>query len=250
MTAQELSGRVALVTAGSRGLGAEIGRELARRGADVAFTYVSDQGAAEALVAELEALGRQALAVKADAADFLVAQRAVDEIIRSLESLDILVCNAGVARSAPLQRMTEQEWDVVIDVTLKGTFNYFRAVAPVFVKQRRGKIVSIGSINGLRGRMGTASYNAAKAGLVGLVKTAAAELGAAGINVNLVAPGFVDTPSQVNTSELIRDLVIKETALKRLGTPADIAAVVAFLVSESAAHVTGQIIKVDAGQYL
>lgn len=250
MTAQELAGRVALVTAGSRGLGAEIGRELARRGADVAFTYVSDQGAAETLVAELEALGRRALAVKADAADFLAAQQVVDEIIRSLGSLDILVCNAGVARSAPLQRMTEQDWDLVVDVTLKGTFNYLRAVAPVFIKQRGGKIVSIGSINGLRGRMGTASYNAAKAGLVGLVKTAAAELGAAGINVNLVAPGFVDTPSQVNTSELIRDLVIKETALKRLGTPADVAAVVAFLVSAAAAHVTGQVIKVDAGQYL
>jgi 3-oxoacyl-[acyl-carrier protein] reductase len=249
-TQSDLAGRVALITAGSRGLGAEIGRELARRGADVAFTYVSDKAAADAAVAELQGLGRRALAVQANASDFDAAQRTVDETIAALGSVDILVCNAGVARSAPIQRMTEQDWDVVIDVTLKGTFNYFRAVAPVFVKQKRGKIVSIGSINGLRGRMGTASYNAAKAGLVGLVKTAAAELGAAGVNVNLVAPGFVDTPSQVNTSELIRDLVIKETALKRLGTPADIAAVVAFLVSDAAAHVTGQVIKVDAGQYL
>ena len=115
---------------------------------------------------------------------------------------------------------------------------------------RRGKIVCIGSINGLRGRMGTASYNAAKAGLVGLVKTAAAELGAGGVNVNLVAPGYVETPSQTNTPELIRDLVVKETSLKRLGTPADVAPLVAFLASDAAAHITGQIIKVDAGQYL
>jgi 3-oxoacyl-[acyl-carrier protein] reductase len=149
-----------------------------------------------------------------------------------------------------LWNMTEADWDSVMQVSLKGAFNYIRAVAPLFKDQRYGKIVCIGSINGLRGRIGSASYNASKAGLVGLVKTAAAELGRFDVNANLVAPGFIETPSQANTPELIRDLVLKECAIKRLGTPEDIAPVVAFLCSESARHITGQVIKVDAGQYL
>ena len=250
MSRESLAGRVALVTAGGRGLGAEIARELGRRGADVAFTYRRDEQAAGALCAELVGLGRRAVGFVAEAADFARAAAVVAATRAQLGGLDILVCNAGVARGVPLVRMTEEDWDAVLDVTLKGTFNYLRAAAPGLVDQRRGKIICIGSINGLRGRIGTASYNAAKAGLVGLMKTAAAELGPAQVNVNLVAPGFVETPSQITTPELIRDLVQKETALRRLGTPADIAPVVAFLASDAAAHVTGQVIKVDAGQYL
>lgn len=246
----ELSGRIALVTAGGRGLGAEIARELARRGADVAVTYLKDDAGAAALVTELTALGRRAQAIKADAADFNAAERAVAEVQATLGGLDVLVCNAGIARSAAINRMTEADWDIAVDATLKSAFNYIRHAAPGLMAQRRGKIVCIGSINGLRGRIGTASYNAAKAGLVGLVKTAAAELGPAGVNVNLIAPGYLETPSQTTTPELIRDLVIKETVLKRLGTPGDISPVVAFLVSPSADHITGQVIKVDAGQYL
>jgi 3-oxoacyl-[acyl-carrier protein] reductase len=247
---EALTGRIALVTAGGRGLGAEIVRELAARGADVAFTYRRDEQAAAALCAELGRLGRRAVGFAADASDFARAGEVVAATRAQLGGLDILVCNAGVARGVPIVRMSEDDWDAVLGVTLKGTFNYLRAAAPGMVEQRRGKIVCIGSINGLRGRIGTASYNAAKAGLVGLMKTAAAELGPAQVNVNLVAPGFVETPSQVTTPELIRDLVQKETALRRLGTPADIAPVVAFLASDAAAHVTGQVLKVDAGQYL
>jgi 3-oxoacyl-[acyl-carrier protein] reductase len=247
---EALTGRVALVTAGGRGLGAEIVRELAGRGADVAFTYRRDEQAAAALCAELARLGRRGVAFAAEASDFPRAAEVVAATRAQLGGLDILVCNAGVARGVPIVRMSEDDWDAVLAVTLKGTFNYLRAAAPGMVEQRRGKIVFIGSINGLRGRIGTASYNAAKAGLTGLMKTAAAELGPAQVNVNLVAPGFVETPSQVTTPELIRDLVQKETALRRLGTPADIAPVVGFLASDAAAHVTGQVIKVDAGQYL
>jgi 3-oxoacyl-[acyl-carrier protein] reductase len=246
----DLSGKVALVTAGSRGLGAEIARELARQGADVAFTYLKDEAAADKLREEIRGLGRKAHASAADAADFGAAGRVVGETVAQLGGLHILVCNAGVARSVALHRMTEADWDVPLAVGLKGAFNYIRAAAPVFLEQRRGRIICIGSINGLRGRLGTTSYNAAKAGLVGLVKTAAAELGPAGVTANLLAPGYLETPSQTNTPELIRDLVLKETALKRLGTPADVAPWVAFLASEAAAHVTGQVIKVDAGQYL
>lgn len=246
----ELIDRVALVTAGSRGLGAEIVRQLARQGADVAFTYLQDSASAESLVAEVEALGCRCLAMQADVGDFERAQQAVAEVVRTLGQIHILVCNAGVARGAPIYSMAEADWDDVVRTSLKGAFNYIRAAAPLFMEQRYGKVVCIGSINGLRGRIGSASYNAAKAGLVGLIKTAAAELGRFEINANLVAPGFIETPSQARTSELIRDLVLKECAIKRLGMPGDIAPVVVFLCGDAARHITGQVIKVDAGQYL
>lgn len=246
----DLSGRVGLVTAGSRGLGAEVVRALARQGADVAFTYVQDADAAAALVAEVEATGRRALAIQADASDLPRAGEAVGQVEEQFGGIHLLVCNAGLARGGALWKQSEADWDRVLDVTLKGAFNYVQAAAPHYIEQGYGKIVCVGSINGLRGRIGSIGYNAAKAGLTGLVKTAAAELGPSNVNVNLVAPGFIETPSQVNTPELIRDLVLKECAIKRLGTPEDIAPVIVFLCSDAARHVTGQIIKVDAGQYL
>ncbi|MBI4305286.1 MAG: SDR family oxidoreductase [Chloroflexi bacterium] len=225
-------------------------RTLAARGADVAFTYLSDASAAEALTAEVHTSGRRCIALQADARDFRRAQQVVDDVQGRLGGLQILVCNAGLARGVALWKMTEADWDGVVDLALKSAFNYIRAVAPLFMERTHGKIVCIGSINGLRGRIGSAGYNAAKAGLVGLVKTAAAELGRYDVNVNLVAPGFIETTSQENTPELIRDLVLKECAIKRLGTPGDIAPVVAFLCGDDARHITGQVIKVDAGQYL
>ena len=242
--------RTALVTAGSRGLGAEIARELAAEGANVAVTYATDEQAAEALAAELEAQGGKAISIKADARDFVRAQEVVHQVGEQLGDLDVLVCNAGAGRSAPLISMTEDEWDEAVDLSLKSAFNYIRAAGSGLVERKYGKVVCIGSINGLRGRLGTAGYNAAKAGLVGLVKTAAAELGPAGVNVNLVAPGFIETPSQQSTPLLIRDMVVNETALRRLGRPEDIAPLVTFLCSDAARHVTGQTIRVDAGQYL
>ena len=245
-----LHGRVALVTAASKGVGASIVRDLAQLGADVAFTYLSDSAAAKQVEADVQNSGRRCLSFQACAGDYAAAQRIVAEVQQRLGGLAILVCNAGIARSAPLANMSEQDWDDVIKVSLKGAFNYMRAAAPGFMAQQDGKIVCIGSINGLRGRLGSASYNAAKAGLVGLVKTAAAELGRHNINVNLVAPGFIDSPSQADTPELIRDLVLKECAIKRLGRPEEISSVVAFLCGDGARHVTGQVIKVDAGQYL
>jgi 3-oxoacyl-[acyl-carrier protein] reductase len=246
----DLKGQVALVTGGSRGLGAEIVCELAKQGADVAFTYVQNTAEAEALASKVQELGCRCSAIQADVSDFQRAQQVVAEVREELGCIQVLVCNAGISRGGALWKTTEADWDDVIDVSLKGAFNYIRAVAPLYMEQRYGKAVCIGSINGLRGRIGSISYNAAKAGLVGLVKTAAAELGQFNVNVNLVAPGFIETPSQANTPELIRDLVLKECAIKRLGMPEDIARVVVFLCSEAARHVTGQVIKVDAGQYL
>jgi len=241
---------VTLVTAGSRGLGAEIVRQLAAQGSDVAFTYLQDSAAAGELVAELKGSGRRGVAIQADAADFSKAQEAVSRVVSELGRIDVLVCSAGIARSAQIWQMDEADWDLVVDVSLKGAFNYIRAVSAPFMKQMSGKIVCVGSINGLRGRAGTVSYNAAKAGLVGLVKTAAAELGEFNVNVNLVAPGFIETTSQTNTPQAVRDRVKQECAIKRLGTPQDIAPLVVFLASDAARHITGQTIKVDAGQYL
>ncbi len=246
----DLKNQVALVTAGARGLGAEVVRELAAHEADVAFTYLQNSSAAADLVSEVENLGRKSISIQADASDFSRAKEVVSEVVDNFGRLDILVCNAGIARSAAIWNMDEADWDLVLDTSLKGAFNYIHSASSHFMKQMSGKIVCVGSINGLRGRVGTASYNAAKAGLVGLVKTAAAELGEFNVNVNLVAPGFIETPSQAKTPELIRNLVKKECAIKRLGRPQDIAPVVVFLTSDAARHVTGQTIKVDAGQYL
>ena len=245
-----LAGRIALVTAGSRGLRDKIVRQLSGQGADVAFTYLRDAAAAGALIDEIKRTGRRCVGLQADARDFARASEVVDAVRSELGELDVLVCNAGYSKPASLWKISEADWDDVVDVSLKGAFNYMRAASPVFMQKQSGKIVCIGSINGLRGRIGTANYNAAKAGLVGLVKTAAAELGASNVNVNLVAPGFIETPSQVNTPELIRDLVLKECAIKRLGTPEDIAPVVGFLCSDMSRHVTGEVVKVDAGQYI
>lgn len=241
---------VALVTGGSRGLGAEIVREFARSGYDVAFTYLEHAQAAARVAREVEALGRRAQTYQADAADFAKAHEVVSAVISDLGGIHALVCNAGFPRRKPLWEHTEADWDDVLGVCLKGAFNYIHAVSPVFIEQNRGKIVAIGSINGLRARRYITSYNAAKAGLTGLVKTAALELGGHDVNVNLVAPGFIETSSQVDRAQSFRDLVLSECAIKRLGTPQDIAPVVMFLCSEAARHMTGQVIKVDAGQYM
>jgi 3-oxoacyl-[acyl-carrier protein] reductase len=246
----DLRGKIVLVTGGSKGLGAGIARQFAGYGANIAFTYSQDEDTAQGLITDIEREGSRCIAIKADASDFNKAHEVIDEVIKVFGDLHILVCNAGFSRGAVLWKLKESDWDDVVNISLKGAFNYIHAVSPHLIEQKYGKIVCIGSINGLRGRIGGASYNAAKSGLIGLVKTAAAELGGYNINVNLVAPGFIETPSQSHTPELIRDLVLKECAIKRLGTPDDIAPVVVFLCSDAARHVTGQIIKVDAGQYL
>jgi 3-oxoacyl-[acyl-carrier protein] reductase len=246
----ELQNRIALVTGAGKGLGAEIVRQLAVQGADVAFTYKSDSLGAGLLETNIRALGHRCVGLQGCVSDYNRAKQIIEEVRTQFGGLHIVVCNAGIASSAPIVRMSESDWDAVIAVSLKGAFNYIHASAPSLIEQAYGKIVCVGSINGLRGRMGTASYNTAKAGLLGLVKTAASELGRHNINVNLVAPGFIETTTQAHTPELIRDLVLKECAIKRLGQPLDISPCVAFLVSEDARHITGQVIKIDAGQYL
>ena len=246
----DLKGKVAIVTGGTRGIGAEIVRTLARCGADVALNYRKSATEAEAMVKELESLGRRALAVQADVASFDDAQRMVEEVVKKLGGLHILVTNAGMNWDGVVWKMTEEQFDRVIDVDLKGTFNYLRAASAVFKAQGYGRFLSITSINGLRGKFGQTNYSAAKAGVIGLTKAAAKDLGKFGVTCNSVAPGFILTEMGESMPAEFRQTAIDESAVKRAGLPEDVAWLVAFLASECGRHITGEVIKVDGGQYI
>ncbi len=246
----DLSGKVAIVTGGTRGIGAEIVRTLARQGADVALNYRKSAEEAERMVAELEAMGRRGLAVQADVASFGDAQAMVDKVVAELGGLHILVTNAGMNWDGVLWKMTEEQFDRVIEVDLKGTWNYLRAAAPIFREQRYGRFLSITSINGLRGKFGQTNYSAAKAGVIGLTKAAAKDLGKYGVTCNSIAPGFILTEMGESMPAEFREAAINESAVKRAGKPEDVAWLVAFLASECGRHITGEVIKVDGGQYI
>lgn len=246
----DLKGKVAIVTGGTRGIGAQIVRTLARQGADVALNYRKSAAEADAMVQELEGMGRRAIAVQADVASFADAQRMVDEVVAKLGGLHILVTNAGMNWDGVLWKMTEEQFDRVIEVDLKGTFNYLRAAAPVFKGQNWGRFLSITSINGLRGKFGQSNYSAAKAGVIGLTKAAAKDLGKFGVTCNSVAPGFILTEMGESMPPEFRQAAIDESAVKRAGAPEDVAWLVAFLASECGRHITGEVIKVDGGQYI
>jgi 3-oxoacyl-[acyl-carrier protein] reductase len=243
-----LAGRVALVTGGSRGIGAAIALAFAREGCDVAAVHKDDREGARGTEAAVRALGRRFLAFDADVADFAEAQRVVGETRDALGRLDALVCNAGVTRDRTLLKMTEAEWDAVIETNLKGAFNYIRAAAPLFKEAGAGKIVAIASINGLRGKFGQANYAASKAGLIALVKTAARELGRYGVRANAVAPGLVRTEMARKLPPEFVQAAERESALGRIAEPEEVASVVVFLCSDAARHVTGQCVVVDGGQ--
>ncbi len=245
-----LLGQVALVTGGSRGIGAAIVTGLARQGCDVAFTYRGRAAAAQAVAGEVCRLGRRAMPIQADVADFDAADSAVGSIVAALGRLDILVCNAGITRDGVVWKMTEQQWDAVIETNLKGYFNYNRAAARVFKERRRGKIVNISSINGLRGKFAQSNYSAAKAGNLALTKALAKELGKFNVNVNCVAPGMVMTEMADSLAPEFLNAAVKETVLGRIASAEDVANVVAFLCSDASRHVTGEVIKVDGGQYI
>jgi len=246
----DLSGKVAIVTGGTRGIGAEIVRTLARQGADVALNYRKSAAEAEAISKELEGMGRRCVAVQADVSSFADAQQMVATVVEKLGGLHILVTNAGVNWDGVLWKMAEDQWDRVIDVDLKGTFNYLRAAAPIFKEQGNGRFIAVTSINGLRGKFGQTNYSAAKSGVHGLTKAAAKDLGKFGVTCNAVAPGFILTEMGESMPEQFRQMAIDESAVKRAGKPEDIAWLVAFLASECGRHITGEIIKVDGGQYI
>ncbi len=246
----DLEGKVALVTGGSMGIGTSICMDLAKNGADVALTYRKHGAEAEAIAKEIKEMGRKAVAYKVDVSEFEAVQTLVADIVGEFGRLDILVNNAGMNWDGVIWKMTEEQWDAVINVDLKGNFNFIRAVAPIFKEQKSGKIVNVTSINAMRGRFGQSNYAAAKAGAIGLTKTIAKELGRSRVNVNAVAPGLIETDMISGMPEDFKQKSRAETVFDALGTPDEVAYVVTFLCSEKSRHITGEIIKVDGGQYI
>ncbi|MBN1179378.1 MAG: 3-oxoacyl-[acyl-carrier-protein] reductase [Anaerolineae bacterium] len=243
----QLAGKVAVVTGASRGIGRAIALELARRGARVVVNYHRNAEAAAAVVAQIEADGGQALAVQADVSDFEQAQVLIQAALDAYERIDILVNNAGTTRDQALMMMKEDEWDTVIQVNLKSLFNTCKAAARKMVRQRYGRIVNISSVAGIAGQFGQTNYAASKAGVIGFSKSLAKELGARGITVNVVAPGFVPTDLTADLPDDLRAAAMEHTPLKRMGEPEEIAYAVAFLASDEASFITGAVLPVDGG---
>ena len=245
-----LKGKVAIVTGGTRGIGRAIALDLAANGADIVLNYRKSVELAGELADAIRRMGRRALVIQADVAGYDGAQAMVQKVLDELGRLDILVNNAGMNWDGVVWKMTEEQWDRVIEVDLKGTFNYTRAATPVFREQGAGKIVNITSINGLRGKFGQTNYSAAKAGVIGFTKACARDLGRYGVNVNAVAPGLIETEMVKAAPEQVREMALAEIVLGRLGLPEEVAYVVTFLCTEKARHITGQVIQVDGGQYM
>jgi 3-oxoacyl-[acyl-carrier protein] reductase len=247
-----LEGKNALVTGGSQGIGAATSLKLAEEGANVCLTFRKHEAEANKYVDEIRAMGRQALALKCDIASFAQAEAVVKTTLETFGGLDILVNNAGMNWDGVSWKMKEEQWDRVIEVNLKGYFNFTRHVAPIFKDQKSGKIINITSINGIRGKFGQTNYSASKAGIIGFTKALAKELGAFNVNVNAIAPGLIETTmlKESPSCDKIVDMALNEIVLKRIGLPEDLANVVAFFASENARHITGEVIKVDGGQYI
>lgn len=247
-----LEGKNAIVTGGSQGIGAAIALELAREGANVCLTYRKHESEAQEYADQISKMGRKALAVKCDISSFSEAEAVVKAALNEFSSLQILVNNAGMNWDAVSWKMSEEQWDRVIEVNLKGYFNFTRQAAPIFKDQKYGKVINITSINGLRGKFGQTNYSASKAGIIGFTKALAKELGGFGVNVNAVAPGLIETAMlrDSESRDKIIDMALAEIVLKRVGQPEDLANVVAFLASDKARHITGEVVKVDGGQYI
>lgn len=245
-----LEGKSAIVTGGSLGIGTSIALKLAEFGANVAINYRKHKDEAEEVVRKIQEMGQKGLVVQADISNFKDAGKMVEKVVSEFGGIDILVNNAGINWDGVIWKMTEEQWDAVLNINLKGYFNYIRSVAPIFREQKSGKIVNVTSINGLRGKFGQSNYSASKAGIIGLTKTVARELGKYGVNVNAVAPGLIETDMLKNADDSVRTAALEDIVIKRIGQPNEVAEVVAFLCCENSRHITGEVIKVDGGQYI
>ena len=243
----DLSGRVAIVTGSGRGIGQAIALKLAEVGADVVVNDIGEPEALEKTAAEIRALKRQSLGVIADVSSAEDVARLVETTVTTFGRIDILVNNAGVTRDQLLMRMSEPDWDTVISIDLKSAFLCCRAVLPHMLKQRWGRIVSISSITGEIGNAGQANYASAKAGIIGLTRSIAKEVGSRGITANAIAPGFIDTMMTQQLKEKYREELMQRIPVGFFGSPRDIAEAAAFLASEEARYITGQVLKVDGG---
>lgn len=240
-------GKTALVTGGSRGLGRAICLELAEGGANVAFCWAGNEAAARETVRAVEALGARALAVRCDVADAERVDALVKAVLEAFGRIDVLVNNAGITRDNLVMRMSEEDFDAVIAANLKGAFLCMRAVSRPMLKQRYGRIVNVSSVVGLRGNAGQANYAASKAGLIGMTKSLARELASRGVTVNAVAPGFMETDMTAALPEAARAAALGSIPMGRPGAPEDAAKAAAFLASDEAAYITGQVLAVDGG---
>ena len=242
-----LEGKIALVTGAAKGIGRAIALALAADGATVVVNYNGSKERAEQVVEEIKALGADGMAYQCNVADTAATADMVKEVIKTYGKLDILVNNAGITRDNLIMKMSEEDFDAVIDANLKGCFNTIKAVSRQMLKQRAGRIINITSVSGILGNAGQANYAASKAGIIGLTKTMARELASRGITVNAVAPGFVDTDMTQVLPENVKEAATAQIPLGRFGKPEDIANMVDYLASEKASYITGQIISVDGG---
>ena len=245
----QLEGKRVLITGAAQGIGKSIALLMAREGADLAISDINLELAINT-AKEVESLGRKAVAIEGNVADSKSADEMVSKVVQDLGGIDVLVNNAGITRDTLLMRMKDEDWDAVINVNLKGTFNCTRSAVKCMSKQRSGKIINIASIVGLMGNVGQANYAASKAGVIGLTKTAAREYAARGININAVAPGFIATAMTDAIPEKAKDELTAQIPMGKLGSSDDVANAVLFLASEASSYITGQVISVNGGMYM
>ncbi len=245
-----LTGKVALVTGASRGIGREIALTLAANGANVIVNYNGSKERADEVVKEIEAAGGTAAAIQCNVADFAASEEMVKKVLGDYKKVDILVNNAGITKDGLLMRMSEAEYDAVLDTNLKGTFNMIRHLSRTFLKQRSGKIINLSSVSGVMGNAGQANYSASKAGVIGLTKSVARELASRGICVNAVAPGFIDTEMTQAMPEEAQNSLKQMIPLGRMGKAAEVAKLVLFLAGKDSDYITGQVISIDGGMVM
>ncbi len=241
--------RVVVITGAARGIGAEIAREFSNKGATIVISDIN-QDNLNNTYAELSKSNSNVLAIKTDISKLKEAQHLIEKTLESYDKVDVLVNNAGITRDNLLMRMNEDEWDQVIDINLKGTFNCIKAVTRTMVKQKYGKIINVSSVVGLMGNVGQSNYSASKAGVIGLTKSVARELASRNITCNAIAPGFIETKMTADLDEKIIDNLKSQIPLGRLGNVTDVAKLVCFLASEDASYITGQVINVDGGMVM